>query len=146
MARSRNSERSLLGFLVAAILALSVQGGLAAPAQADNCSQADSIRVYCNYAGESVPSGVGRWLSAPGGNNLRPWFWNETADNYGGTVHKCVGFKGEWWLNPNEWCGWGQNFGANLPGYNPKGWIFVRNLANGPRIIFGQGRHWIPNA
>jgi hypothetical protein len=145
MARSRNSKRSLLGFLAAAILALSVQGGLAAPAQADNCWQADSIRVYCNYAGEAVGSGVGRWFSAPGGNNLRQWYWNETADAYGGTVHKCVGVKGQYWLNPSEWCGWG-SFGVDINNVYPASWIFVRNLANGPRIIYGQGRHWIPNA
>lgn len=146
MARGRKSKRSLLGFLAAAILALSVQAGTAATAHADHCWQQTEIQRWCNYAGEHIGAGVGRWFNAPNdGTNLRPWLRNDVSDAYGGTVHKCVGFKGEWWLNPNEWCGWG-TFGVDLPGYHPKGWIFVRNLANGARVLYGGGKHWIPNA
>lgn len=141
MARSRKSKRSLLGFLAAAILALSVQGGLAAPAQADNCWQADPIRMYCNYANEWL-TGV-RWFSAPGGNNLRMWFRNDVSDGHGGNVNKCVGYKAEGsGVMTYLGCGWG-TFGGDI--YVQRSWIFVANAVGGARVLYGGGKHWIPN-
>lgn len=97
---------------------------------------------YCNYGGEQVPRYTSRWFQAPGGNNLRQWFYNEIADAYGGSVLKCVGNKYEGsglanWLE----CGHG-TFGHGINS-NVRSWIFIEQWANGPRIIYGQGeRIW----
>lgn len=129
--------------LLASVALAGLAIGHAAPAQADNCWESGNIE-YCNYANEQVPKYTPRWFSAPGGNNLRRWYVNEIADAYGGTVPKCVGYKAQGsgiaqWLA----CGYG-TFAGEIPSASRPGWIYLEQLANGPRLIFGQGRRNLP--
>ena len=135
-------KRSLLTSIATVVLAISVQAGIAAPAQADSCWQADSIRMLCNYAGQWVTGA--RWFSAPGGNNLRMWFRNDVADGHNGNVMKCVGYKAEGsGVMTYMACGYG-SFGGDI--YAQRSWIFIANAVGGARVLYGGGKHWIPNA
>lgn len=147
MRRIRAAASTTLSCALLAMTVCAVQAAAsAAPALADSCAVNNQNNVeYCNYAGESVPRYTARWFSAPGGNNLRAWFANEVADGYGGSVSKCTGYKPEGhglgtWLH----CGTG-TFYSNIGPY-PKSWIFIEQLANGPRVIYGQGRRHVINA
>jgi hypothetical protein len=143
--RGVGGAKKALTCALLAIGAMGVQGVAASPALADNCWQnVPQGLEYCNYAGESVPRYTARWFSAPGGNNLRAWHVNEVADAYGGSVLKCTGYKPEG-LGYGTWlaCGTG-TFASGINPY-PRSWLFIEQLANGPRVIYGQGRRWIPN-
>jgi len=133
------TRKSAMIIALIAFIAFCAQAGSSVQvARADGCAQSGPALGYCNYAGESVPKYTPRWLEV--GNNLRYWYANEIADAYGGSVSKCTGYKKEGsgigtWLN----CGTGTFSSPINGGY--RGWIFIEQLANGPRIIYGQGRH-----
>jgi hypothetical protein len=134
---------SLAATLLAVGVLFAQAAGSAASASADTCSVSNFVE-YCSYAGVSVPRYTPRWFSAPGGNNLRDWSANEVADAYGGSVLKCTGYQREG-SGLGGWLGCGTGTFANGIDSNYRGWIFVEQLANGPRVIYGQGRRHLPN-
>jgi len=111
----------------------------AAPASADYCFMPAEHYWRCNYAGESVPKWTKRWFQAA--TTKRNWYWNEVADNYGGTVYKCAGVKRASNGNTADLvCGWGVLGGFIGSNWRP-GWVYIYQGASGPRIIYGGAEH-----
>lgn len=140
--------RRTAALAVLAMVAFTVWAwGAVAPAAAtDGCGQVSEVIFECGYAGESVPKYTKRFFSAPGGTNLRRWFWNEIADGYGGGVYKCAGvMRGSDGAVLYLICGTAGFLGAEIaPGYRP-GYVFLEQRANGPRILWGRALHTVVN-